>query len=59
MEEGYAILDTGGSATDAVEASVKVLEDSPLFNAGKGSVFTAEGTHEMDAAIMEGRELFL
>ena len=40
-----------------MEASVKLLEDSPLFNAGKGSVFTAEGTHEMDAAIMEGKNL--
>lgn len=57
LEKGYAILEAGGSATDAVEASVMVLEDSPLFNAGKGSVFTAEGTHEMDAAIMEGKEL--
>jgi len=54
LEKGYAIIETGGNATDAVEASVKVLEDSPLFNAGKGAVFTAEGTHEMDAAIMNG-----
>ena len=57
LERGYSILETGGSATDAVEGSVKMLEDSPLFNAGKGSVFTAEGTHEMDAAIMEGKDL--
>ncbi len=57
LERGYSILETGGSATDAVEDSVKMLEDSPLFNAGKGSVFTAEGTHEMDAAIMEGKDL--
>lgn len=54
---GYNVLETNGSAVDAVEASIKLLEDSPLFNAGKGSVFTAEGTHEMDAAIMEGKEL--
>ncbi|MDO1501854.1 isoaspartyl peptidase/L-asparaginase [Winogradskyella maritima] len=51
---GYAILEAGGSSTDAVEEAVKQLEDSHLFNAGKGSVFTAEGTHEMDACIMEG-----
>lgn len=57
LEKGYAILETGGSAVDAVAASVQLLEDSPLFNAGKGSVFTAEGTHEMDAAIMEGKTL--
>ncbi|WP_411894250.1 isoaspartyl peptidase/L-asparaginase family protein [Winogradskyella sp. A2] len=54
---GYDILESGGSALNAVETSVKLLEDSPLFNAGKGSVFTAEGTHEMDAAIMEGENL--
>lgn len=55
LEVGYAILKNGGSSIDAVESSVRILEDSPLFNAGKGSVFTAEGTHEMDAAIMEGK----
>lgn len=55
LEAGYAILDGGGSALDAVETSVVLLENTPLFNAGKGSVFTAEGTHEMDAAIMEGK----
>lgn len=57
LEAGYRILEKGGTSTDAVEASVKVLEDSPLFNAGKGSVFTNEGTHEMDAAIMDGKTL--
>lgn len=57
LDAGYSILEQKGTAMDAVEAAVKVLEDSPLFNAGKGSVFTAEGTHEMDAAIMEGKEL--
>ncbi len=55
--EGYNILEKGGSAVDAIETAVKLLEDSPLFNAGKGSVFTAEGTHEMDAAIMDGSNL--
>jgi len=56
LEAGYDILKKGGSSLDAVETSVKLLEDSPLFNAGKGSVFTAEGTHEMDAAIMNGKD---
>lgn len=52
---GHAILATGGSALDAVEAAVTVLEDSPYFNAGRGAVFTAlEGRHELDA-IMDGR----
>jgi len=57
LEAGYAMLDEHGSALDAVELAVKHLENSPLFNAGKGAVFTAEGTHEMDAAIMEGSKL--
>ena len=57
LTKGYAILKKGGSALDAVEAAVRVLEDSPLFNAGRGSVFTASGTHEMDASIMEGEQL--
>ncbi|MEP0262530.1 isoaspartyl peptidase/L-asparaginase [Dokdonia sp.] len=57
LEQGYAVLENNGSAVTAVETAVKILEDSPLFNAGKGSVFTAEGTHEMDAAIMEGNTL--
>ncbi len=57
LEAGYRVLENSGSALEAVEVSVKLLEDSPLFNAGKGSVFTAEGNHEMDAAIMEGATL--
>ena len=57
LEAGYEVLKQGGKSLDAVEVSVKHLEDTPLFNAGKGSVFTAEGTHEMDAAIMDGKEL--
>ncbi|PNQ74049.1 beta-aspartyl-peptidase [Hanstruepera neustonica] len=57
LDAGYYLLENGGTAVDAVEAAVKVLEDSPLFNAGKGSVFTAEGSHEMDAAIMDGKTL--
>ncbi len=54
LEAGAAILDAGGSALDAVEAAVRILEDDPHFNAGKGAVFTAAGTNELDAAIMEG-----
>ena len=51
---GYAILQNGGSALEAVEQTVVSLEDCPLFNAGRGSVFTADGKHEMDASIMDG-----
>ncbi|WP_207492597.1 isoaspartyl peptidase/L-asparaginase family protein [Aridibaculum aurantiacum] len=54
---GYNILKNGGTSLDAVEATVKVLEDNPLFNAGKGAVFTAAGTNELDAAIMNGADL--
>ncbi|MGB5368901.1 MAG: isoaspartyl peptidase/L-asparaginase [Flavobacteriaceae bacterium] len=54
---GQTILDQQGTALEAVRRSVMSLEDSPLFNAGKGSVFTAKGTHEMDASIMDGRTL--
>jgi beta-aspartyl-peptidase (threonine type) len=57
MQKGFDILEGGGTAMDAVEQAVMELEDCPLFNAGKGSVFTAEGTHEMDASIMEGKTL--
>lgn len=57
LDAGYNILKNGGTAIDAVEVAVKSLEDSPLFNAGKGSVFTAEETHEMDASIMDGQTL--
>lgn len=57
LNAGYTILENGGSAVDAVEKAVIVLEDSHLFNAGKGAVFTADETHEMDASIMEGKTL--
>ena len=53
-QRGSAILARGGSALDAVEAAVRVLEDDPHFNAGRGSVFTYQGTIEMDASIMDG-----
>src|SRR5438067_6683638 len=55
LRAGREILDRGGSSLDAVEAAVRVLEDDPHFNAGKGSVFTSAGTNEMDAAIMDGK----
>jgi beta-aspartyl-peptidase (threonine type) len=56
-EAGLALLSKGASSLDAVEAAVMCLEDFPLFNAGKGAVFTNAGTHEMDASIMEGLNL--
>jgi L-asparaginase / beta-aspartyl-peptidase len=49
------VLDRGGSALDAVEQTIHLLEDDPLFNAGRGAVFTAEGRNELDASIMDGR----
>lgn len=55
LRTGHGILMKGGSGVDAVEASIRVLEDSPLFNAGKGAVFTHEGKNELDSAIMEGK----
>ncbi len=54
LQAGYAVLDGGGSSVDAVIAAVVVLEDSPLFNAGRGAVFNAAGEHELDAAVMDG-----
>ncbi|MBD83402.1 MAG: beta-aspartyl-peptidase [Oceanibulbus sp.] len=56
LEAGEAILREGGSAMDAVEAAVCALENEPLFNAGRGAVYTSEGTQEMDAAVMDGRD---
>lgn len=57
LKAGYSILEKGGSAVDAVTAAVVSLEDCILFNAGRGSVFTKSGTHEMDASIMDGKTL--
>ena len=54
LEAGAAVLADGGAALDAVEAAVRVLEDDPHFNSGRGSVFTYDGRIEMDAAIMDG-----
>ena len=56
-EAGAAVLGADGAAVDAVEAAVRVLEDDPLFNAGRGAVFTADGKVELDAAIMDGATL--
>lgn len=57
LKAGYDVLKRGGSSLDATEAAVRVLEDDPHFNAGKGAVFTNAGTNELDAAIMDGRTL--
>jgi L-asparaginase / beta-aspartyl-peptidase len=57
LEAGYDILDNGGRSVDAVIAAIKIMEDSPLFNAGKGAVFTNEEKNELDASIMDGSNL--
>jgi beta-aspartyl-peptidase (threonine type) len=57
LTAGSDILAAGGSSMDAVVAAVSLLEDSPLFNAGRGAVFTADGTNELDAAVMDGATL--
>lgn len=57
MDAGYAVLENGGNAINAVKAAVVVMEDNVLFNAGKGAVFTKKGLNEMDAAIMDGLTL--
>ncbi|MCX6150653.1 MAG: isoaspartyl peptidase/L-asparaginase [Ignavibacteriales bacterium] len=54
---GYEILKNNGNSLDAVESAIKILEDSPLFNAGKGAVFNSKGKNELDAAIMDGSNL--
>lgn len=57
LQTGYGVLKKGGTSLDAVEATIRVMEDSPLFNAGKGAVFTHDGRNELDAAIMDGKTL--
>lgn len=57
VRTGYAILKNGGSSIEAVEKTINILEDSPLFNAGKGAVFTNQGKNELDASIMDGKTL--
>ena len=56
-DAGYALLAKGKSSQAAVIAAIQILEDSPLFNAGKGAVYTFEGEHELDASIMNGKTL--
>jgi len=57
LDAGEKILKSGGTSIDAVIATIKVMEDSPLFNAGKGAVFTNDGKNEMDASIMRGKDM--
>lgn len=54
LAAGWTVLEAGGPALDAVEAAIRTMEDSPLFNAGKGAVFTSDGRNELDASIMDG-----
>jgi beta-aspartyl-peptidase (threonine type) len=57
VRTGFEVLDKGGSSLDAVTVAVQALEDDPLFNAGRGAVLSAHGLHELDASIMDGRDL--
>lgn len=57
LQAGYDVLAKGGTASDAVIAAIKVMEDSPLFNAGKGAVFASDGTNSMDASFMDGKTM--
>lgn len=57
LEAGQAVLANGGSALNAVQAAIELMEDDPLFNAGRGAVFTAAGRNELDAAVMDGSDL--
>jgi beta-aspartyl-peptidase (threonine type) len=57
LEAGYAVIQSGGASPEAVKAAIVKLEDNPLFNAGKGAVFTTDAKHELDASIMDGETL--
>src|SRR5215467_8610790 len=57
LETGAKVLRDGGSALDAIESTIRLMEDDPLFNAGRGAVFTAAGRNELDASIMDGATL--
>lgn len=57
LDAGYQVLEQGGSSTDAIITAINIMEDSPLFNAGIGAVYTFDGAHELDSSIMEGRTL--
>src|SRR5262245_39914964 len=57
VDAGYSLLASGGSSLDAASAAVRVLEDNPLFNAGRGAVLSRDGVAELDASLMDGRTL--
>ena len=57
ITKGHSILENGGSSIEAITATINIMEDSPLFNSGKGAVFTHEETNELDASIMDGSNL--
>lgn len=57
LEAGYLLLSQGNSSQQAIIAAIQIMEESPLFNAGKGAVYTFDGTHELDASIMDGKTL--
>jgi beta-aspartyl-peptidase (threonine type) len=57
LQAGYAVLKKGGTSMDAIEATIHIMEESPLFNAGKGAVFTNDGKNELDASVMDGKTL--
>lgn len=57
LQKGQGIIESGGTSMDAVEATIRILEDNAMFNAGKGAVFNSKGSHELDASIMDGRNL--
>ncbi|WP_298698216.1 isoaspartyl peptidase/L-asparaginase, partial [uncultured Brevundimonas sp.] len=57
LDAGSAVLARGGSSLDAVQAAIEVMEENPLFNAGRGAVFTSAGKNELDAAVMDGTDL--
>ena len=57
LDSGFSVLESGGKSVDAVIAAIKIMENSPLFNAGKGAVFTHDERNELDASIMDGSNL--
>src|ERR1700761_844069 len=57
LDAAAAVLDKGGSSLDAIEAAIKILEDDPNFNAGRGAVFAADGTNQLDSAMMDWKTM--
>jgi beta-aspartyl-peptidase (threonine type) len=57
LNAAATVLDKGGSSMDAVQAAIQIMEDDPQFNAGRGAVFAADGTNQLDAAIMDGKTM--